>query len=68
MQEINQKQKSVVELALRVVEMLNGHSSHSEADSALVIARELLSLNKSSRGVFLGSSANDGLHKESVPI
>jgi hypothetical protein len=56
------KQKSVIQLALKVAQVLNAHPNRSEADVACVIARALLSLDTFQRGVVLGG-ANKGLQK-----
>lgn len=59
------KQKSVIELALKITQILERHPDRIEAACACTVARELLSLHAPS-GIFLGSTANKGLHKKGV--
>lgn len=58
--------KTTVDLAWRVLEILRAHPKHNEAKAALVIAGELLPLDrKPFVGKFVwGSSADDSLHEE----
>lgn len=62
--------KTTVELAWRVLEILKAHPKHSEAKAALVIAGELLPLDrKLFVGKFVwGASADDSLHEERLPV
>ena len=62
MQAIRRELRSVIRLALKVAQILNSHPIHKEADSACVIARELLSLNAFKSGVVFGGT-NKGLYK-----
>jgi hypothetical protein len=60
------KRKAVIDLAVKITDILAKHPNYIEAVSALVIARELLSLNNATTGVFLGSiasTADEGLHE-----
>jgi hypothetical protein len=57
-------EKSVFNLAAKIADLLAKHPSRSEAVSALVIARELFSLDAPT-GFFVGKSAattNKSLH------
>jgi len=61
----HEREKASIDLALKIVRILNRHPDHIEAKSALTIAGELFLLGSKRGQTFFGSSAtstNKGLH------